>query len=694
MTDSEPPLEATSEVPFWRQRHFVYQVLPQVVLFLSLLLTAVAVESARQRGIKEHLRLEKALADDIRDAVERRFEVNTALLSSVVGLFNASEDVERQEFQSFFREIAGTATNLRGIQGVGFSRLIPEGQLKPFLNSMRSKGRNDFRVFPAEGRRQIYTAIEFLQPSDWRNERAVGYDMYSNPVRREAMKRAALTGLPSLSGRVKLLQENSDDVQAGALLYLPIFRDGSRMHVKGVFSPAGRGDAAFKDLLGWAYSPLRMADLVQAALVPIRNPYLSRASFALYDGSLATPSELLFSQSAGRVLTQQADGSGTPDLKYASFSRFNVGGRTFLLGVQLGRTSGQFWGLNAIAWITLAIGVVFSSAISGITWLLVRNHRLVLNQLTISQARNRERALAATVFEQSSYGITITDSDARLISCNQAFSQLTGYSRQELLGQNMSILKSNRHDKAFFRQLWECLQHQGRWEGEIWNRLKNGELRRHELTIKAVCNDGEQLICYVGMLHDVSDRYQQEAEIRFQARHDYLTGLPNRAELIVQMDQALARAKRYGLRVALVFLDLDGFKPINDQLGHATGDRVLKTVAARLQLVIRESDTLARQGGDEFVLLIPQASDQNGLITLAHKLQEQVELPIPELEGLPLSVSIGIALFPDHAASAEQLLHLADQAMYQAKQQRQGSSGHVAIATPDAGEAMPSQRPA
>ena len=130
------------------------------------------------------------------------------------------------------------------------------------------------------------------------------------------------------------------------------------------------------------------------------------------------------------------------------------------------------------------------------------------------------------------------------------------------------------------------------------------------------------------------------------------------------------------------------------RLGHATGDLVLKTVAERLQVVIRESDTLARQGGDEFVLLIPQAYDQDGLITLAQKLQEQVELPIPELEGLHLSVSMGIALFPDHAASGEELLHLADTAMYQAKQQRQGSGGHVAIATPGPGDPITSQSPA
>ncbi|WP_259720759.1 CHASE domain-containing protein [Synechococcus sp. CS-1328] len=657
---------------------------------MTLLFTAVVVESVRQRGSKEHLRLEKGLGGDIRDAIERRFDVNIALLSSVVGLFDASQTVERQEFEQFFRRVAGTAGNLSGIQGIGFARFVPADRLAPFLDEMRAEGRNDFRIFP-EGRRQIYTAIEYLQPNDWRNERAVGYDMYSNSVRREAMQRAVLTGRPSLSARVTLLQEDSEDIQAGVLIYLPVFRDDNPVRVKDVASRVRDGEAEFRDLLGWAYSPLRMTDVVKAAMTTVTNPNLKAATFALFDGSNANSSNLLFSQIPQRSVINQADQPGYSVLRDGSFSTFRVGGRTLLLGVQLGQTSGWLWGLDANVWITLAFGLVASSAISGITWLLVRNHRLVLNQLKISQALNQERALAATVFEQSSYGISITDPEARVVACNEAYCQLTGYGRHELLGRNLSLLHSDRHDHAFYRQLWDHLRQRDHWEGEIWNRLRNGDVRRHELTIKAVRNGDGKLINYVGMLHDVSDRYQQEAEVRYQARHDYLTGLPNRAELIVQMDQALARAKRYGVRVALVFLDLDGFKPINDQLGHATGDLVLQTVAKRLQVVIRESDTLARQGGDEFVLLIPQASDQNGLMTLAHKLQEQVESPIPELEGLPLSVSMGIALFPDHAASAEELLHLADAAMYQAKQQRQGSSGHVAIATPNSEEAMASQ---
>ncbi len=187
----------------------------------------------------------------------------------------------------------------------------------------------------------------------------------------------------------------------------------------------------------------------------------------------------------------------------------------------------------------------------------------------------------------------------------------------------------------------EQIQRRGHWEGELWNRVHSGEVKRHELTIQAVQNEVGELIHYVGMLHDVSHRYQQEAEILFQARHDYLTGLANRAELVEQMDQSLAQARRYGQRVALLFLDLDGFKPINDELGHAMGDEVLQVIARRLQEVVRESDTLCRQGGDEFVLLIPQAGDNEDLRFPGHEAAGKGGGAHRGAGPLRLSVSIG-----------------------------------------------------
>ncbi len=326
-------------IPLWRRQGFVDQRLPGLVLAFTLLLTAVAVESARQLGIRAHLRIERELADDIREAVERRFDVNTALLSSVVGLFNASQNVDRQEFQSFFRKIQGTTGNLSGIQGVGFARFVPAAQLTTFEDSVRAEGPKDFRVFP-EGQRQFYGSIEFLQPADWRNQRAIGYDMYSNPVRQEAMKRAVLSDHPSLSGRITLLQEGPKDVQSGVLLFMPIFRHDSTLLTADKAAPTAQAVIdPFSRLQGWAYSPLRMADLMRAAMSTVRNPHLKGAALMLYDGNSMNESELLFSQLDSQLSTKRKASASNGSLGHGSTTTIKVGGRIWSLNVQLGRTS-------------------------------------------------------------------------------------------------------------------------------------------------------------------------------------------------------------------------------------------------------------------------------------------------------------------------------------------------------------------
>ncbi|MFM7674607.1 MAG: CHASE domain-containing protein [Synechococcus sp.] len=678
--------------------------LPWAVLLLGLLLTAATAEQRRRRSLEDHVRAEQVLVQDVRDAIRRRLDVNEALLWAVVAFYNSSQDVEADEFASFARTISSGEGNLRGIQGLGFARLVPAAELPAFVASMRAEGMGMFRVFP-EGERPVYSSIQYLQPLDWRNRLALGYDMFSQPTRRAAMERAALTGLPALSGKVKLLQEGGRPAQAGALLYLPVWKAGSPERNSGPESEAFHSGprqgapapaAVLPQLYGWAYSPLRIGDLMQASLQSIRNPTLERATVVLYDGTTAERDQQLFHVGVNDNLQEGQGPEGSRNAGGASrnpsslrpldppprpsFLKMDVGGRTWLVGVSFNDPHPALIGLTPAFWITLALGGSSSLLLAGMTHLLVRDQILILRELEISQKLNRERALAATVFEQTPYGVTITDPQAQLIRCNEAFCRLTGYTQAELEGRKLNLLKSGKHNAEFYRQMWEQILRRGHWEGELWNRIHNGEVKRHELTIQAVRNDMGELIHYVGMLHDVSHRYQQEAQILFQARHDYLTGLANRAELVVQMDQSLARARRYGQRVALLFLDLDGFKPINDQLGHATGDEVLKLIAARLQEVIRDSDTLYRQGGDEFVLLVPQAADDDALCRLATKLREKVEEPIPALGNLQLSVSIGIAVYPLHAHSGEELLHKADAAMYSAKQTRQEHRGEIALA--------------
>jgi diguanylate cyclase (GGDEF)-like protein/PAS domain S-box-containing protein len=278
--------------------------------------------------------------------------------------------------------------------------------------------------------------------------------------------------------------------------------------------------------------------------------------------------------------------------------------------------------------------------------------------------------LARDVFDFASEGITITDAEGTILDVNEAFTEITGYSRDEAVGQNPRLLKSGRHPRAFYQAMREALRTRGEWSGEIWNRRKTGEVYPERLTISAVRDDAGVLQNYVALFADITRQKRFEADLRHSAQHDALTGLPNRLLLRDRLEQALARARRNGARVAVVYLDLDGFKGVNDTHGHAVGDELLIAISGALHACVRAHDTVARIGGDEFVAVLTDLQpDQD---------------PTPELERLRaaaarsyriaghilrLSASLGVSMYPqDPAVDADGLLRQADQAMYRAKE--------------------------
>ena len=280
--------------------------------------------------------------------------------------------------------------------------------------------------------------------------------------------------------------------------------------------------------------------------------------------------------------------------------------------------------------------------------------------------------VAATAFEAQE-GMVVTDADNIILRVNHAFTEITGYTAAEAMGQSPRLLRSGRHDAAFYRAMWESLHASGIWKGEIWNRRKNGEVYPEWLTITAV-KDGEGNITnYVATLTDITGRKAAEDEIRNLAFYDPLTQLPNRRLLMDRLHQALASSERSRRRGALLFIDLDHFKTLNDTLGHDKGDLLLQQVAQRLSTCVRESDTVARLGGDEFVVMLEELSEQENEAlaqtrTIAEKILATFNLPYL-LAGHPhrSSGSIGIAPFRGHEQTATALLKYADIAMYQAK---------------------------
>jgi len=276
--------------------------------------------------------------------------------------------------------------------------------------------------------------------------------------------------------------------------------------------------------------------------------------------------------------------------------------------------------------------------------------------------------IAATAFD-SQDGMIVTDADRVILRVNNAFTHTTGYSAEEAIGKTPSILRSGRHDADFYAAMWNAIHHNYSWHGEIWNRRKNGEEYPEQLTITAVNGNDGQITHYVATMHDITQRKQLEEEVHQLAFYDALTKLPNRRLFNDRLSQTLTRAKRTQSRMALMFIDLDKFKPINDEHGHETGDWVLQTVAQRIENCLRASDTAARVGGDEFLVLLPDLQTEEDALAVAEKIRADLARPFvtPNQLSLGASSCIGIAIFPDHATTEKDLLRLGDGAMYQAK---------------------------
>ncbi|WP_042259569.1 EAL domain-containing protein [Paraburkholderia heleia] len=276
--------------------------------------------------------------------------------------------------------------------------------------------------------------------------------------------------------------------------------------------------------------------------------------------------------------------------------------------------------------------------------------------------------LADQVVESTLDGVMITDLDGTIERVNPAFTRLTGYTEHEALGRKASLLNSGRQGPAFYSALWRSLRQNGHWKGEIWNRRKDGALYLEYLTISSICDPSGRCTHYAAIFADITQRRETEERLSYLATHDALTGLPNRTLFTERLTLSLARARRSGKRVAVMFLDLDRFKLINDTMGHGVGDEALTVIATRLREAVRETDTVARLGGDEFTLLIEDIEDIRHVGQIAQGLLARVGAAMHIGEQLLfVTPSIGISMFPDDARDPRQLLMQADRAMYEAK---------------------------
>ncbi|OIP21919.1 MAG: hypothetical protein AUK50_00375 [Comamonadaceae bacterium CG2_30_57_122] len=331
--------------------------------------------------------------------------------------------------------------------------------------------------------------------------------------------------------------------------------------------------------------------------------------------------------------------------------------------------------LQALASAHLGVGMFADQFQSyGLTnfWFAALLHSQVGLSLAILAGERRramlQTSLHAKVFELASDAVVIINRQDEIVSVNPAFTRITGYAAAEVVGNKPVFYRSGKLNRAFYADMWSTIRQTGTWSGEVWNRRKSGELFLEQLNVQTLLDADGQVVNRVGIFADITQSRAAEEAIEHQAQHDFLTKLPNRLLFSDRFGQQLASARRNRGKFAVMYLDLDNFKTVNDTLGHAVGDQLLITMAQRLSELVREIDTVCRLGGDEFVVLMSEVQHRSDVIALADKLLDTLAQPYTLGEHtLRVTASLGLAMYPHHGSDMDSLLQAADQALYQAK---------------------------
>lgn len=753
----------------------LYRWLPWLVLLVSLTITFHLWKNAQDQADNE-LRAEFDFS--VQEAVNEialRMEAYELMLHGLQGLFASSGAVNRAEFQSYVKTI-DFSVRLPGVQGLGFSLIVPPAQKEAHIAALRREGFPAYKIWP-DHENGLITSIVYIEPFTERNQRAFGYDMYAEPVRRSAMERARDFNQPSLSGKVILRQETDENAQYGFVMYLPIYRNGSATG-----NQAGRR----ANIIGWVHAQFRVDDLISALSTGQKN----HLDLTIYDGDDMSDETRM----SGAIQRENKGPAWQRNRQLQTYRPLTIAGQRWTLEAQSLPTLGArfdngkprliaIFGVGASLLLTLLMRLLIHGreqalrmaedmnhelikseyrwkfALEGAgegvwdwdistgnlflsrrlkeilgyaedeldnryeswernlhqddrlqvldkinehltgqsgefsaearmrckdgrwKWILMRGMvvsreangkplRMIGTHADVSERHKQDETLrlASVVFTTAHEALMVTDANERVVAVNPAFTRITGYSAEEIIGHPPSMLSDGTIAPETERAMRQALLEGDSWQGEVVYRRKGGESYVAWISVSSVQDSKEQLSNYVSLFSDISERKATEERMHYLAHYDHLTDLPNRALFTDRLRQALSTARRNNSLAALMFVDLDKFKPVNDQLGHNIGDLLLQEVARRLQDCVRESDTAARIGGDEFVVLLPKIEAEPDATLVASKILQAIQQPF-DLAGheIHISASIGIAVYPEHGKSDEAILTNADNAMYHAK---------------------------
>jgi diguanylate cyclase (GGDEF)-like protein/PAS domain S-box-containing protein len=496
------------------------------------------------------------------------------------------------------------------------------------------------------------------------NEPALGFAITSHPNLKHAVRLARDSGETTLTEGVKMVRGEKDGY--GYILLKPVYRKGGNL---------GSIEGRRSNFIGLVAGSFRLS-----ISIPFGMRNMPNLGIDVWITDLSAPEEkrfLHFQPSPSRNTYLQPTPQDwekaeqgphlkkTLDMLDRKWSFLFTPAPKFLKDHRPWR-----------AWTALLFSLFFTAMISFYLFSETRhaNRMTDKNLQLLYQIEERKQAeeklkQAAAVFENTTDGAFITDAKGYLVAVNRAFIDISGYSEEELIGQNPRLWKSDRHNQEFYDAVWSALREKGQWRGEIWNRRKNGDVYPAWMTISAIRDHHGDTINYATILSDITVIKESQERLEHLAHHDPLTNLPNRLLFNARLRHALQHAHRHNRQLAVLFLDLDNFKGINDELGHLIGDGVLQEVARRLTALMREDDTIARLGGDEFSIILEDTVDTDKVALVATKILSTLKTPLEiGANRLPISTSIGISIYPDNGTDAATLIKHADSAMYRAKE--------------------------